>query len=108
MYIECLISQLADILNQWFKFEVLSITKLSTFPAEDLNNPVLIKPENQQLRKLTPFPEKYKHLADSFDRGSIYAACQSTFSKNIQVKNVHCFYFGFKGAITNIKTWQKS
>ena len=89
------------------KFEVLSITKLSTLPAEDLDNPILRKPENQ-LRILTPLQQKYLYLTDSFDRGSIYAACQYAFARNIPVKNVHCFYFGFKGATGNIGGWQLS
>ena len=75
-------------------------------PAEDLDDPVLTKPENQSIRYLTPFPEKYKHLTDSFDKGSIYAACQSAFTRKIHGENVHCFYFGFKGPAEDIKIWQ--
>ena len=90
------------------KFEVLSITKLSTLPAEDLDDPILMQPENQLLRSRTPLPQKYRYLTDSFDQGSIYAACQYAFARNIPVKNVHCFYFGFKGATRNIRGWQLS
>ena len=86
----------------------MSITKLSTLPAEDLDNPVLIKPENGSVRQLTPFSQEYKHLTDSFDRGSVYAACQSAFARHISVKNVHCFYFGFKGASGDVSGWQIS
>ena len=57
----------------------------------------------------TPLPQEFKHLTDSFDRGSIYAACQSAFAANdVHVKNLHCFYFGFKGAVHEDILWQRT
>ena len=78
-------------------------------PAEDIDDLEPSKPESNFLRGLIPLPQEYRHLTDSFDRGSIYAACQSAFAnKNSLVGNIHCFYFGFKGPVHEAVVWKMS
>ena len=91
------------------KFEVLSITKLSTTPAEDLDDPELTNTKSLSKRMCTPVNQQYKYLTDSFDRGSIYAACQSAFTANdVHGRNIHCFYFGCKGPVHEETLWQST
>ena len=76
-------------------------------PCEDLDNPDFSGPNAQSKRSLTPLPDKFNHLREGFDRGSIYAACRSAFmnTKN-SVKNIHCFYFGSTHYARDFELWK--
>ena len=78
-------------------------------PAEDFDDPQLTDPKNFHRRSCTPLPQQFRYLTDCFDRGSIYAACQSAFANHdVHGKNLHCFYFGFKGALHEDILWQRT